>query len=243
MKLKTFSKLYMWTKLIKKCLLEAISINSFICFILLLPVVSIITIEIVIKMLNTNLINLFGFNLYEWSDFLLFIRMDIYTIFILCIVGLIFIIFEIFTTFLYKKLSLNISDDYKSIIFYLVNRNHKFIKLNLEIEKLSKAFNNHSNVYNELNNNDFPYLNKFLRRTAFLVGNNPNPTDETNTNVVQQSISINPKNLEKLQLRLSDNPKLLTLDSVDKGLNDLINSRLTNLHHDKCLLAENDKRS
>ena len=246
MKLKTFSKLYMWTKLIKKCLLEAISINSFICFILLLPVVSIITIEIVIKMLNTNLINLFGFNLYEWADFLLFIRMEMYTIVILCTVGLIFTIFEIFTIFLYKKLSLNISDDYKSIIFYLVNRKHKFIKLNLEIEKLSKAFNNHSNVYNELNSKDFPYLNKFLRRTVFLVGNNPNSSSfaefatPTPIGTSTATALMDTRNIEKLNL--SENPKLLTLDSVDNELNDLINSRLKILHQDKCRV-ENDKHS
>ena len=138
-----------------------------------------------------------------------------------------------FNDVLYKKLSLNISDDYKSIIFYLVNRKHKFIKLNLEIEKLSKAFNNHSNVYNEFNNKDFPYLNKFLRRASFLFENNPNPTDETNTNVVQQGISINTKNLDKLQLRLSDNPKLLTLDLVDNELNDMINKQFSMIKSEK----------
>ena len=216
MKLKTLSKLYMWTKLIKQCLLAAMVINMFIFVILFFPAVLL-------------------------SD-LFFIKIEKDMVSILCAICLIFIMVYQFNDFLYKKLSLNISDDYKSIIFYLVNRKHKFIKLNLEIEKLAKAFNNHSNVYNELNNNDFPYLNKFLRRAAFLFENNPNPTDETNTNVVQQGISINTRNLEKLQLRLSDNPKLLTLDSVDNGLNDLINSRLTNLHHDKCL-AKNDKCS
>lgn len=233
MKLKTISKLYMWTKLINKCLLEAISINSFICFILLLPVFLIIMIEIVIKMLNTNLIKLFGFNLYEWSDFLLFIRMEMYTIFILCIVGLIFIISDIFTTFLYKKLSINISDDYKNIIFYLVNRKYKFIQLNLEIKKLAKAFNNHSNVYNEFNNEDFPYLNKFLRRASFLVKNNSNLSSEdcVATNIDKQENPINTRNLEKLNL--SENPKLLTLDSVDNELNDMINKQFSMIKNEK----------
>ena len=205
----------MWTKLINQCLLAAMVINVFIFVLLFFPALL--------------------------SD-LSFIKMERHILSILCNICLIFIMIYKFNDVLYKKLSLNISDDYKSIIFYLVNRKHKFIKLNLEIEKLAKAFNNHSNVYNELNSNDFPYLNKFLRRASFLVGNNPNPTDETNTNVVKQDISINTKNLEKLQLRLSDNPKLLTLDLVDNELNDLINGRLKILHHDKCV-TENDKRS
>ena len=204
MKLKTLSKLYMWTKLIKKCLLVAMVINVFIFVLLFFPALL--------------------------SD-LSFIKMERHILSILCAICLIFIMLDKFNDILYKKLSLNISDDYKSIIFYLVNRKHKFIKLNLEIEKLAKAFNNHSNVYNELNNNDFPYLNKFLRRAHFLVGNNP--TDETNTNAVKQDISINLRNLEKLKLRLSENPKLLTLDLVDNELNDMINKQFSMIKSEK----------
>ena len=49
----------------------------------------------------------------------------------------------------------------------------------------------------------------------------------------KQDVSINPRNLEKLQLCLSENPKLLTLDSVDKELNNLIFHQMNVLKQEK----------
>ena len=213
MRLKTLSNLYILAKLIKKFLLAAMVITIFIFIIFFLPAVLL-------------------------SD-LFFIKIGNYILSILGSICLILIMIYKFNDFLYKKLSLDITDDDKSIIFYLINRKHKFIKLNLEIKKLAKAFNNHSNIYNELNNEDFPYINKFLRRAKALIyvqkQNNTNSSNEagvaSDNSTDKQVISINTKNVEKLNL--SENPKLLTLDSVDNELNNLIFHQMNALKQEK----------
>lgn len=59
------------------------------------------------------------------------------------------------------------------------------------------------------------------------------PSNFAEAETDKQDVSINPRNLEKLKLRLSDNPKLLTLDSVDNELNNLIFHQMNILKQEK----------
>ena len=42
------------------------------------------------------------------------------------------------------------------------------IKLKLELNKLKQAIENNSQLYNDLNKVDFPYINKFISRYKML---------------------------------------------------------------------------
>lgn len=118
-----------------------------------------------------------------------------------------------------------ISKNDKMIIINLINKLHnKSAKLHFELRKLEKAFNNKSDVYNEFNKDDFPCIHKFIRRFK----RNPKSTLKQKKIIVNQGDLINSCNTRNLdKLNLSENPKLLTLDSVDNELNDLINGRLS----------------
>lgn len=162
------------------------------------------------------------------------------------LMGTYFILYLFFEAVFQKILPFKISDKGKMIMSHLINKFHKknsysyasfsYTKLHLELIKLEKAFNNKSDVYKEISEDDFPYIHKFIRRCK----RNPKLTLKQEKTIVHQGGLINTRNLDKLNL--SENPKLLTLDTVDNGLNDLINSRLKILHQDKCR-AENDKHS
>ena len=53
------------------------------------------------------------------------------------------------------------------ILYCLFNKPHLPSKLNLELQKISKAVENKSSLYQELNETDFPYLNKLFRRLNY----------------------------------------------------------------------------
>ena len=93
--------------------------------------------------------------------------------------------------------------------------------------KLEKAFNNKSDVYKEISENDFPCIHKFIRRFK----RNPKSILKQEKIIVHKGGLINTRNLEKLNL--SDNPKLLTLDLVDDGLNDMINKQFSMIKSEK----------
>lgn len=131
----------------------------------------------------------------------------------------------------YNKLNFNISESKKDILTHLIYRNHKnnkphtSSKLNLEIEKLSQAFDNKSNIYRNLSETDFPYINKFIRRAQSASTN-------TSSNLEQLEL-INPVDLGKLKMcphetipihptLLKFYPNLWTLDSIDNELNNII---------------------
>lgn len=46
----------------------------------------------------------------------------------------------------------------------LLKKHHASSKLNLELNKLKQAIENNSQLYNDLNKVDFPYINKFISR-------------------------------------------------------------------------------
>lgn len=99
------------------------------------------------------------------------------------------------------------------ILYCLFSKpNHPF-KLNLELQKISKAVENKSSLYQELNENDFPYLNKLFRRLNCLQA--------THNNI--ENISSN--DLNKLNI---SNPMLLTFEQVDNELNNLIGQNILN---------------
>lgn len=139
----------------------------------------------------------------------------------------------------YNKLNFNIPESKKDILTHLIYQNHKNNKphtssnLNLEIEKLLQAFDNKSNIYRNLSETDFPYINKFIRRAQSASTN-------TSSNLEQLEL-INPADLGKLKMcphetipihptLLKFYPNLWTLDSMDNELNNIIHNQMKNLN-------------
>ena len=109
----------------------------------------------------------------------------------------------------------------KIILIRLFSKNNHPSKLNLELQKISKAVENKSNLYKELNATDFPYLNKLFRRL------NCSQAAHNNNNI--ENISSN--DLNKLNI---SNPMLLTFEQVDTELNNVINQNILN-QNKKCV--------
>lgn len=101
------------------------------------------------------------------------------------------------------------------ILYCLFSKPHHPSKLNLELQKISKAVENKSSLYQELNETDFPYLNKLFRRL--------NCSQATHNNNNIENISSN--DLNKLNI---SNPMLLTFEQVDNELNNVINQNILN---------------
>lgn len=101
----------------------------------------------------------------------------------------------------------------KVALIKLFNKPNHSSKLNLELQKISKAIENKSSLYQELNENDFPYLNKLFRRLNCLQA--------THNNI--KNISSN--DLNKLNI---SNPMLVTFEQVDNELNNLISQNILN---------------
>ena len=108
----------------------------------------------------------------------------------------------------------------KIILIRLFSKNNHPSKLNLELQKISKAVENKSSLYQELNETDFPYLNKLFRR--FNKGS-----------IINENMSTAQKDISKLNPHHFDNPKLLTVNHVDEELNNLINNQFVNLNVQK----------
>ena len=100
-----------------------------------------------------------------------------------------------------------------------MKEHHSSSKLNLEINKLKQAIENESQLYNDLNKLDFPYINKFVSRYYRYKKFNHTSIK----NVVKDD-------LDKLN---TPNPQLLTIDNVDNELNNLINNQFKNLNNEK----------
>ena len=74
-----------------------------------------------------------------------------------------FEVFECLTHVSFK--TINLSKTSKLILSYLLlKKHHSSSKLNLELNKLKQAIENKSQLYNDLNKADFPYINKFISR-------------------------------------------------------------------------------
>lgn len=114
----------------------------------------------------------------------------------------------------------------KIVLIRLFSKPNRSSKLNLELQKISKAVENKSNLYQELNENDFPYLNKLFRRLNCLQ------SAHNNNNI--ENISTN--DLNKLNIH---NPMLLTFEQVDNELNNLISQNILN-QNIKCVKTMED---
>lgn len=85
-----------------------------------------------------------------------------------------YLLFFILVLFLLPVVLFFIFDQFFSKIDFKYNRfllcclilkeHHSSSKLNLEINKLKQAIENESQLYNDLNKLDFPYINKFISR-------------------------------------------------------------------------------
>ena len=238
MKLKTISKINIYSKYVMDFISHIV--NSFL--ILLVVLFTTIIFSCVIKFISVHyegsISDIIGYLSFAFAIDIFFICP--------CLIGIYFVLHLFFELVVQKMLPFNISDNDKMIMSHLINKFHKknsynyascsYTKLHLELIKLEKSFNNKSDVYKEISEDDFPCIHKFIRRCK----RNPKLTLKQEKTIVHQGGLINTRNFDKLNL--SENPKLLTLDSVDNELNDLINGRLKILHQDKCI-AENDKHS
>ena len=152
---------------------------------------------------------------------------------------LLFLIGDIILEYINKYFYLNISLSKINTVSYLFVRNHTSSKLNLEIEKLSRAFDNKSNIYRNLSETDFPYINKFIRRALrdFHVS-----TKDSSS--IKKLELISPIDIGKLKMCPHDtipvypillkfHPNLLTLDVMDNELNNIIHNQMKNLNKEK----------
>lgn len=221
-KLKTLSKMNVYGKYTMNWCSHIVD-AFFILFFFLLMVAIIST---VIKfMYKSDFFNVID----DYAKFLLIIDFYICIILhlILCVLD------RFFDSLIEKTIPFIISKNDKMIIIKLINKSHnKHTKLHLELVKLEKAFNNKSDVYKEMSKDDFPCIHKFIRRFK----RKQKSTLKQEKIIVHQGVAINTRNIEKLNL--SDNPKLLTLDSVDNELNDLINSRFSMIKNEKVKIVD-----
>ena len=222
MKLKTLSKMNVYGKyIINWCshMVDAFFISFFLLFITVI-------FSVVIKfMYKTDFFNVIG----DYAKFLLMI--DFYICIVLHLIWC--VLDRFFDSLIEKTIPFIISKNDKMIIMNLINKSHnRSTKLHFELRKLEKSFNNKSNIYNKLSEDDFPCIHKFIRRFK----RNPKSTLKQEKTIVHQGGLINSCNTRNLdKLNLSENPKLLTLDSVDNELNDIIHNQMKNLNKEKVL--------
>ena len=111
----------------------------------------------------------------------------------------------------------------KIVLIRLFSKQNHPSKLNLELQKISKAVENKSSLYHDLGKSDFPYLNKLFRRLNSLQGT----LKDEDSHI--ENISSN--DLNKLNIH---NPMLLTFEKVDNELNNLISQNILN-QNTKCV--------
>lgn len=221
MKLKTISKMNIYGKYIMNWCSHIVD-AFFILFFFLLMVSIIIT---VIKfMYKPDFFNVIG----DYAKFLLII--DFYICIVLHLIWC--VLDRFFDSLIEKTIPFIISKNDKMIIMNLINKSHnKNTKLHLELSKLEKAFNNKSDVYKEISENDFPLIHKSIRRFK----RTPQSILKQEERIIHQGElinSCNTRNIENLNLPI-ENPKLLTLDSVDNELNDMINKQFSMIKNEK----------
>ena len=120
------------------------------------------------------------------------------------------------------------------------SKTNKSSKLNLEIKKILAAIENQSSIYHDLSETEFPYFNKFFRRYEIYQKNKIKFKNQmkgiytvTLAELTEQKNKSNYiKDMDKLNSSV-ENPKLLTLDSVDNELNDFINGRFSMIRSEK----------
>ena len=146
--------------------------------------------------------------------------------------------FNVIAVWLIEKIVLSINNkinqylkttrEEKIVLIRLFSKQSHSSKLNLELQKISKAVENKSSLYHDLGKSDFPYLNKLFRRLNFLQGK----LKDEDSHI--ENISSN--DLNKLNIH---NPMLLTFEKVDNELNNLISQNILN-QNTKCVKTMED---
>jgi hypothetical protein len=129
------------------------------------------------------------------------------------------IIYSIFKKFFSK---INFEYNHFLLCHLLLKEHHSSSNLNLELNKLKEAIENESQLYNDLNKLDFPYINKFISR--YYRYNNYKEKQNNNNKKIYNT------DLDKLNI---SNPQLLSMDNMDNELNNLINNQFKNLNNEK----------
>ena len=133
---------------------------------------------------------------------------------------------------------LTVSNYQKFILSIIFIRTHSSTQLNSELDKLSKAIENKSSFYGDLNQTDFPLLNKLFRRLeqAQAKQNKSDKVKHDPTKDNQQLVENIQEDLTKLDP--SSGPKLLTMDNVDNELNNLISKNIEKsmIKKEKCII-------
>lgn len=80
---------------------------------------------------------------------------------------LLFLIGDTLLEYINKNFYLNISLAKINTVSYLFVKHHISSKFNLELRKLSESIKNKSNIYSNLDKNDFPQINKLFRRLEY----------------------------------------------------------------------------
>lgn len=169
--------------------------------------------------------------------FSLFFVIPLFSIFILSF------IFELINDNLKIKFPLDISDEEFNFLCHLIircSKTNKPSKLNLEIKKILATIENQSSIYHDLSETEFPYFNKFFRRYTICQNNKIKLKNQmkgmytvTLAELERQKAESNyMQDMDKLNSPIK-NPKLLTLNTVDNELNDLINGQLSMIKREK----------
>ena len=119
---------------------------------------------------------------------------------------------------------LTVSNYQKFILSIIFTRTHSSTQLNFELDKLSKAIENKSSFYGDLNQTDFPLLNKLFRRLEQTTQKKSDKIKHDPTKDNQQLVENIQEDLNKLDS--SSSQKLLTMDNVDDELNKLISKNI-----------------
>ena len=157
-------------------------------------------------------------------------------------------IFELIKYNLEKKIQLNISDEKFNFLCHMIvrySKTNKSSKLNLEIKKILAAIENQSSIYHDLSEEEFPYFNKFFKRYTICQNNKIKLKNQmkgiytvTLAELERQKDESNyMKDMDKLNSSVK-NPKLLTLDSVDNELNDMINGQFPMIKNGKVKVGD-----
>lgn len=130
-----------------------------------------------------------------------------------------------FTSSSFNKIDLSKSN--KLILSRILLKKHKLSSLNLELDKLLISLNNKSTLYHELHKRDFPSLFKLITRYNNMK-NTSQKIDEQKPSIEKTKIQEDINNLCKLDSKQNAFDKhadvlLLTVDNLDKKLNDVIN--------------------
>ena len=97
-------------------------------------------------------------------------------------------------------------------MYYLfLKEHHSSSKLKLELNKLKQAIENKSQLYNDLNKVDFPYINKFISR--YYRYNNYSHKTNNHTSVKDDLLQLAKSELNTQPLML-DNTSFKQLDDV-----------------------------